>query len=60
MKYSKKHLYKTRNLINISSYLQISENEIHQIYDEFIRELEGKKYSQKKFVDFLIDELTKY
>ncbi len=60
MKYSKKHLYKTRNLINIASYLQISENEIHQIYDEFIRELEGKKYSQKKFVDFLINELTKY
>ena len=60
MKYSKKHLYKTRNLINIASYLQISENEIHQIYDEFIRELEGKKYSHKKFVDFLIDELTKY
>ena len=60
MKISKTHLYKTKNLIHIASHLQKNETEIHQIYDEFIRELEGKRYSHKKFIDFLIDELTKY
>jgi len=60
LKYSKSKLYKTRNLIDIASYLEENENKIMSLHDEFIRNIDGERFSHKKFIDFLIDELEQY
>ena len=58
MKKSKTHLYKTRNLISIASLLEVSEQTINRIHDEFLRSLEGKRFSHKKFIDHLLEEIN--
>lgn len=50
-------LRKTTNLISIASYLKINENKIISIHDEFLRDLEGKKFDHDDFIDALVEML---
>ncbi len=49
-------LYKTRNLISIASLLKVPETKIQRLHNDFIRDLEGKRFSHKKFIDFVLLE----
>jgi hypothetical protein len=58
MKFSKRVLYKTTNLIAIAAMTQISESEVMRVHAEFVRDLEGKRFSHKKFIDALFGQLA--
>ena len=57
MKISKSALYKKTSIINVASYLEIPENRVGEILDQFCIALEGNPFSNKKFIDYLVDEI---